>query len=172
MTDDLITLEQLRELNRQVVMLKKEGEPNAAGHFQRQFTNRSADYVRQLLAQPAGSGGVVVPRGWKLVPTQLTSAMFSAWEGTKVFDDGLPHKRFQACYRAMLAAAPASPQGLPADATYIADVMPDWTTMQLPDGSSFAFKRENGMVYKLPHPDAPFIPLPAPPSSGDGRGVA
>lgn len=67
-----------------------------------------AEFVADALAAsppndaPAVDGGDVV-----LVPKRMTSAMFFAWTGTKIYDEGEPHERYQACYRAMLAAAPA-----------------------------------------------------------------
>lgn len=39
---------------------------------------------------------------------------------------------------------------------WIATVYPDWTTLQFPE-STFAFNRATGRVYKLPHPDCPFV---------------
>jgi len=48
--------------------------------------------------------------------------------------------------------------GWPDDVTFVAEVFHDWTTLELPDGGCFAFSRESGKVYKLPHPDAPFVP--------------
>jgi hypothetical protein len=44
------------------------------------------------------------------------------------------------------------------DAEWVARVFSDWTTLQiLEDGAAFAFNRETGRVYKLPHPDCPFV---------------
>lgn len=39
---------------------------------------------------------------------------------------------------------------------WVATVYPDWTTLQFSD-SAFAFNRATGKVYKLPHPDCPFL---------------
>jgi hypothetical protein len=59
--------------------------------------------------------------------------------------------------------------GWPEGVAFVAEVMPDWTSMQLRDGSCYAFNRATGRVYKLPHPECPFViiqnrqPLPPPP---------
>lgn len=45
------------------------------------------------------------------------------------------------------------------DVAWMAQVFPDWTTLQLISGESFAFNRATGRVYKLPDPDCPFIPF-------------
>lgn len=50
----------------------------------------------------------------------------------------------------------------PNDVAFIAEVMPDWTTLQLPSGKAYAFNRESGRVYQLPHRDCPFAIIPAP----------
>ena len=50
----------------------------------------------------------------------------------------------------------------PSDVAFIAEVMPDWTTLQLPPGQAFGFNRETGRVYRLPHPDCPFAIIPNP----------
>jgi hypothetical protein len=44
---------------------------------------------------------------------------------------------------------------------WVAEVFPDWTTLQICESEQyFAFNRETGRVYALPHPDCPFIPNP------------
>lgn len=50
----------------------------------------------------------------------------------------------------------------PSDVDFIAEVMPDWTTLQFPSGKAYAFNRETGRVYRLPHPDCPFAIIPSP----------
>jgi hypothetical protein len=45
----------------------------------------------------------------------------------------------------------------PNDVAFVAEVYPDWTTLSLPDGSDFAFNRMTGKVYKVPHPECPFV---------------
>ena len=40
---------------------------------------------------------------------------------------------------------------------WVATVYPDWTTLQLGPGRVFAFNRATGKVYKVPHPDCPFV---------------
>lgn len=60
-------------------------------------------WARQLRAI---SERAAVPAGFVLAPREMTSGMFFAWTSTKVLDDGMPHERYRACYRAMLAAAP------------------------------------------------------------------
>ncbi len=40
---------------------------------------------------------------------------------------------------------------------WVAEVFPDWTTLQVGPGRCFAFNRETGRVYKVPHPDCPFV---------------
>ena len=42
------------------------------------------------------------------------------------------------------------------DYAFYATVTPTWTTLHLPNGDVFAFRREDGEVLKLPHPEAPF----------------
>lgn len=43
---------------------------------------------------------------------------------------------------------------------WVAEVFPDWTTLQiLESGDAYAFSRVTGKVFKLPHPDCPFIQL-------------
>lgn len=47
---------------------------------------------------------------------------------------------------------------------FVAEVFPDWTTLQiLESGEAYAFNRESGKVYRLPHPEAPFIQWPSEP---------
>ena len=43
---------------------------------------------------------------------------------------------------------------------WVAEVFQDWTTLQIVEtGMAFAFNRESGKVYKLPHPDCPFVTM-------------
>lgn len=43
---------------------------------------------------------------------------------------------------------------------WVAEVFQDWTTLQIVEsGDAFAFNRATGRVYKLPHPDCPFIQI-------------
>lgn len=42
---------------------------------------------------------------------------------------------------------------------FVATVFHDWTTLQLQDGRTFGFNRESGMVYKIPHPECPFLTI-------------
>lgn len=48
------------------------------------------------------------------------------------------------------------------DIWLIAEVMPDWTTVQFNDGRAIAFNRETGRIYQIPHPDCPFVIIPSP----------
>lgn len=58
------------------------------------------------------------------------------------------------------------------DVAFIAEVMPDWTTLQLPSGQAFGFNRETGRVYRLPHPDCPFVIIGhTPEATRSGEGV-
>lgn len=50
----------------------------------------------------------------------------------------------------------------PNDVAFIAEVMPDWTTLQFPSGKAYAFNRESGRVYQLPNRDCPFVIIRAP----------
>lgn len=56
------------------------------------------------------------------------------------------------------------------DVAWISEVFPDWTTLQiLASGEAYAFNRETGRVYKLPHPDCPFFQFP-PPTTAASQG--
>jgi hypothetical protein len=51
---------------------------------------------------------------------------------------------------------------------WVAEVMPDWTTLQTAAGDAFAFNRSTGRVYKVsdldnPSPECPFVIIPTHP---------
>lgn len=52
---------------------------------------------------------------------------------------------------------------------WIGTVQDDWTTLELADNRLFAFNRTTGRVYKVPHPDCPFIQFPAQPTTKAAR---
>ena len=53
---------------------------------------------------------------------------------------------------------------------FVAEVFPDWTTLQIIDsGEAYAFNRSTGMVYRLPHDEAPFVQWPRYTITAKGR---
>ena len=46
------------------------------------------------------------------------------------------------------------------EVAWVATVFPDWTTLQLGEGEAFAFNRQTGRVYKIPHPECPYLLWP------------
>ena len=143
MTDDLITIEKLRELRDRIAVDVAAGNVGTVGFLNTEFEWKSATYVRQLLAQPAGSGGVVT---CAMCDAQMEKAF-----GPVVYP---------------IAAAPASPQGSVPCGWLVthAEGLSYCAAKLDADRQAQEWKDAGHVAIQISR-------MYTPPSSGDGRGV-